>query len=448
MPSIRQNAVKAILWTLLGYGGSQVLRFGANLLLTRLLIPEMFGLMSLVNTFIIGLNLFSDVGIAPSIIRSPRGEEPEFLNTAWTIQVLRGFLLWIVCLIITMPIANFYGEAQLLWILPIVANATIFQGFNSTVMILLNRKLTLGKLTVYDFIVQIISLSITIYLAKKYQSIWALIIGNLVASLLSMIKSHILVPEQKNQFAWDQDAAKEIFSFGKWIFLSTAMMFLASQSDRLMLGKLFPLEMLGVYTIAFTFADLPKQITQKVSGEVVFPLIARSIGLERKELRRKILEKRWPMLLGLILIVMGLSCFGDLIVFSLYDQRYHAASWMLPILALGLWPLILASTIEKSLLAIGKPVYGSISSFCKFIYMLIGIPIGFNLAGILGVIIVIAANDIPGYIVTIYGLQKEGLSCFKQDTKASIILIILIILALIIRYMQGWGFPLDKLWHN
>ncbi|MFM6205833.1 oligosaccharide flippase family protein, partial [Planktothrix sp.] len=90
MTSLSKKAIQGTIWTLFGYGGSQVLRFGGNLILTRLLVPELFGLMALVNTFITGLNLFSDVGIRPSIIRSQRGDDPEFLNTAWTIQVFRG----------------------------------------------------------------------------------------------------------------------------------------------------------------------------------------------------------------------------------------------------------------------------------------------------------------------------------------------------------------------
>ena len=89
--SLKKQAVRGTIWTVFGYGSSQVLRFGGNLILTRLLVPDLFGLMALVQIFIRGLSLFSDIGIRPSIIRSDRGDDPIFLNTAWTIQVIRGF---------------------------------------------------------------------------------------------------------------------------------------------------------------------------------------------------------------------------------------------------------------------------------------------------------------------------------------------------------------------
>jgi len=75
------RAVSGSFATLAGSGVSQLLRFLSNLALTRLLAPEAFGLMTLVTTFMQGLRMFSDLGIGPSVIQSPRGEEPTFLQT-------------------------------------------------------------------------------------------------------------------------------------------------------------------------------------------------------------------------------------------------------------------------------------------------------------------------------------------------------------------------------
>ncbi len=92
--SLRGLALRGSIWTLGGYGASQVLRLAGNLVLARLLFPEAFGLSALVGVFMVGLAMFSDVGIGPSVIRSHRGDDADFLNTAWTIQVIRGLVLW------------------------------------------------------------------------------------------------------------------------------------------------------------------------------------------------------------------------------------------------------------------------------------------------------------------------------------------------------------------
>ena len=68
-----------------------------NLALTRILVPELFGIMMIVNTVRTGIELLSDIGIAQSVIRSSRGEQPVFYNTAWTLQVARGAALFLLC---------------------------------------------------------------------------------------------------------------------------------------------------------------------------------------------------------------------------------------------------------------------------------------------------------------------------------------------------------------
>lgn len=432
------------MWTLIGYGGSQVLRLGSNLILTRLLVPELFGLMALVNTFITGLNLFSDIGINPSIVRSERGEDPDFLNTAWTLQVIRGFGLWIGCWLIAFPVSQFYDEPKLIWLITIVGFNTILSGFNSTSLAVLNRKIEIGKLTLIEITTQITSLTVMIIWAFFQPTIWALVIGTLMSNIVKLSWSHYISPIH-HRFTWNQDCLKELVTFGRWIFISTAMTFLASQADRLILGKLVSIEMLGVYTIALTFADIPKQVAGKVSDKIIFPLISQNIFLPRKQLKAKILDKRFYLLLISAILIAILFSFGDVLINILYDERYISASWMLPFLALGLWPLILSLTIDKILFALGNPKFVSLGNIVKFIYMIVLLPWMIKTYGILGGIIVIAFNDIPFYLVVTYGLYKENFVSLLQDLKTTIILIMLSLILSLGRFIFGFGFSLSTI---
>jgi O-antigen/teichoic acid export membrane protein len=435
--SLKKLAISGTIWTLIGYGSSQVLRLGSNLILTRLLVPEVFGLMSLVNTFIMGLNLFSDVGISPSIIQNPRGEEPEFYNTAWTLQVIRGFGIWIACIIIAYPVSVFYETPQLKWLIPILGLNSIASGFQSTSLPLLSKRVKVSVSTLFQIGVQLIFLTVMILLVWFYRSIWSIVIASIISQILSTIVGHQLMPEIKNRFTWNRESLKELFSFGKWIFISTAITFLAMQSDRLILGRLFPIEILGIYTIAFTFSDIPIEVINRINGSVVFPLVSQLSDLSRQELRRKIIEQRkFVLIIGITLVVL-LTCFGDLLVLNLYDERYKEAAWMLQILALGVWPNLLAVTMRSVQLGIGKPMYGAYGYLLKFIYMVIMLPLITNIMGIFGAILVIAFNDIPFYLAVQYGLWKEQLLMIKQDLWATLFLIFLISVILLIRYYLG-----------
>jgi O-antigen/teichoic acid export membrane protein len=447
-PSIKKLAIHGAVWTIASYGASQVLRFGSNLVLTRLLFPELFGLMSLVYVFINGLHLFSDLGISTNVIQNKRGDDPLFLNTSWTLQIIRGVGLWLCCLLIAFPASQFYNEPKLLWLIPLVGFNTIIAGFNSTSLFTLNRHLSIKELAIFEFAGQVVSIGVMLIWAWFNKTIWALVIGGLVSALFQLIWSHRLNTVAPNRFAWDRDAVKELVFFGKWIFLSTALTFLATQADRLILGRLFSFEMLGIYGVAFALSDIPRQLILAVSGKVIFPSYSKLVGLPRSEFRTKILRNRGRILLVVAVGLAGLVSFGDLLILGLYDNRYVAATWMLPLLALGTWPVMLTQTIDPVLFAIGQPRYIAVGCFFGFLCFAIGIPLGFSLWGPFGSVAAVAFSNVPTWGVITYALWRERLAVTKQDAIVTGAFLLVLSILLVGRMAVGLGTPLNMLFQS
>lgn len=445
MTSIKQLAIRGTLWTVASYGASQILRFGSNLVLTRLLSPELFGLMALVSVFIVGLNLFSDIGLGPSIIQNRRGDDPKFLNTAWTLQVIRSFLIWCCCFVIAWPAAQLYSEPQLLWLIPAVGFGSIISGFNSTAIFTLNRHMAIRQVVIFQLVGQVISISIMLIWAWISPTIWALVGGGLASALFSMAWSHWLIPGSKNRFAWDKEAAVDLYSFGKWIFISTAITFLAEQTDRLILGKLVSFQLLGVYGVAFALSDIPRQVLLAVSNKVFFPAFSKLADLPREDFRAKILKNRKLLLLAMAIGLVFLVSFGDWIILALYDKRYKEAAWMLPLLAFGIWPRVMTQTIDQALFALGKANYPSYGCLFKFLFMIIGLPLGYHLMGLPGAIFVVALNDVPFYLAICYGLHREKLSVFRQDVQMTLLFLGMTGVVIAGRMALGYGHPLNGL---
>ena len=333
------------------------------------------------------------------------------------------------------PIANYYEEPRLNLLIPVVGLNTIISGFNSTNLFTLTKKVALAKLVKVDLITQIIGLLVMIIGSWLTHSIWALVAGGLVGTSLKMLISHRLIPGFSNHFAWDKQALEEILRFGKWIFVSTAMAFLASQSDRLVLGKLLSFSMLGVYTIAYTFADLPRQVIKKIGMQVIFPLVSKQIEIPRPNLKAKIAPKRKLMLLGCAILLALSVSFGDLLIIALYDERYISATWMMPILSLGVWPYLLFITINPILLSFGRSVYPAIGNFTSFLIIAFGVPLVFSFTGTLGAIIVIALSDFPVYGIISYGAWQEKILFLKDDIQLTMMFIGLIIILCFLRFL-------------
>ncbi|MEG4840948.1 oligosaccharide flippase family protein [Microcoleus sp. B9-D4] len=445
MSSQKKLAIKGAAWTIASYGSSQIIRFCSNLILTRLLVPELFGLMGLAYVFITGLHLFSDIGLGPSIIQNKRGEDREFLNTAWTLQVIRSFFIFICLIIITYPVASFYGDPRLRWLIPIIGINSLIGGFKSTATSSLERKMAVKKVVIFQLGIQIVSTTVMIVWAWFDRSIWAILAGGLSGALIELVWSHFLIPGNSNRFAWDKEAAKEIFSYGKWIFLSTALFFLCSQADRLILGKIFTLTMLGIYGIAFTLGDMPRQVIIALSGRVIFPSISMLAELPREELRAKILNNRKLILIPLAVGLAIFVNFGDQLILILYRKEYAAASWMMPILALGMWHTTLSSMMGGCLLAVGKSQYAAMGNLLTFVNLCISIPLGYHLKGNLGAVIAVALGDLPTYAVINYGLWREGLTCFWQDIQLTAMFVGVLASLLWCRVTFGLGLPIDKI---
>lgn len=445
MSSEKKLAIKGAFWTIASYGSSQIIRFGSNLILTHLLLPELFGLVALAYVFIVGVHLFSDIGLGPSIIQNKRGEDPEFVNTAWTMQIIRSLFIWLCLMSITWPVATFYQEPRLLWLIPAIGLNTLIGGFNSTAIYTLNRKMAVKKIVIFELCTQILSTTVMIVWACLNPSIWAIVAGGFTSSLSELIGSHFLIRDRSNRFAWDRQAVKEIFSYGKWIFLSTLLSFLCSQADRLILGKIFSLTLLGIYGIAFTLGDMPRQVMIAIGSKVIFPSISMLAELPRKELRAKILKNRNLILIPLAIGLAIFVTYGDRFILTLYRTEYMAASWMMPILALGIWHTTLHNLMGSCLLALGKSQYGAMGNLATFLSISIGIPVGYHFLGNLGAVIAVAVGDIPTYFVTSYGLWKEGIPCFWEDMKLTSLFLAVLATLLLCRFYLGGGLPIDKL---
>lgn len=434
------------LWTIAAFGSQQVLRFGGNIVLTRLLVPEFFGLMALVNSMRIGLELFSDVGISHNIVHSPRGDDPKFLNTAWSLQIIRGVMLWMACWAIARPLADFYDSPQLVALVPVVCSTMLLAGMSSTKRYLLNRRMSLGKVTALELSQQLVSLVAMIAWAVFHPSVWALVAGSVAGGIYKLLSTHFLIPGRPDRLGWDSSAVREIVSFGKWVFIASIAMFLAEQTDRFFLGKLLSLETLGVFTIAFTLAEIPKRILKRIGTAVIFPLVSRRSQMPRQQLRQVFLAKRQFVLAGVMVLLLLLVGGGDVLVSFLYDDRYRAATWALPILALGAWLSALYCTSSPCLLGIGKPYYNALSNGARFIAILVGIPVGFHAFGQVGAIVAIALSDVPTYLTNQRGLWKEQLSTIRQDLAFTLMFAVLLALVLVLRFAWWGSLPIDALW--
>lgn len=228
-------------------------------------------------------------------------------------------------------------------------------------------------------------------------------------------------------------------STSRRIFTSTALAFFSAHIALLILWDLFSLKLLGVYVIALTLSILPRQVVA-TRHRVMFPAGSQCLDQHRPT-RAKMLAYRRPLLLifsGWVALMVG---GGDLLVQFLYDDRYRAAAWMLPILALGVWPRLLAHTSEPYLVD-RHITYGHCVCLA---FTAVGIGFGFMTLGTPGTIIGVALSNLSYYLAGNIGSTRAGFNSWGQDFMATALLLGLLILTLWVRFILKMGSPLDAL---
>ena len=274
MSSFDRGILKGVGWTVGAFVLSQLLRLVTIVIMARFLSPELFGIMAIVNSLRTGVDLVSDVGISQNIIHNKNADDPRFYNTAWTLQLIRGFVLWVACSLAAVPLAHFFDAPTLAFVLPVAAFYFVILGFSSVSIFLLQRRLQLGRLNIFDIVVEFVSASAHLLFSYLSPTIWALVFGGLVSAGAKTVGSYFVLRNMRQSLYVSKAYVLQIFSFGKWIFIATLLYFLSSNFDRLFLGKAAPLAILGVYGIARSLSDPIGALVVRICSYVVFPVMA------------------------------------------------------------------------------------------------------------------------------------------------------------------------------
>jgi len=399
---LKRLAIRGSIWIILGFGISQIMRFGGNIVLTRWLSPEEFGIIGIVTAVLIGLEMFSDVGLRPNIIQSRRGEEPEFIRTAWTIQIIRGIILALAAIAFAWPLASINNEPLLTIVIPVAGLTAIISGFNSTWLLVYSRRMILGKLVILDLAAHFCSLITMMLWAWYYPSVWALVAGIFANRLLKVIVSHTLLAGTSMKIEWEPQSANELIRFGRWIFISTALGFMVARLDIFVFGSIAGMSMLGIYLLAKNLSCLTVEPLIKLASTILLPMYSRIIEQDPDVLRSQTFKSRSMLLLLFLPPLWAVVLWGDQLIGILYDDRYQDAGWMLKILATGMISASIISTITPVLLAVGDSFRNLINTTNRFILQILGMVIGSYYAGTTGFMIGISAAEFLCYPLLVY----------------------------------------------
>lgn len=427
--TLRQRVLHSGSWTLVGYGAGQALRLIGNLILTRLLFPEAFGMMAIIQIACYGMTVLVDMGLGQSIVQNKRGNDPAFVNTAWTIQILLGLLIWLGLCVFALPIASFYNEPQLAYMLPVVGFGSVISGFNSTKLYTAQRNLEAKRVTLIEFVTYVIGLACTIYLAWLTRSVWSLVWGGLITSALKTAASHWALHGIDNKFTWEHESVTHLIKFGRWIMWSSILTFVSAEGARMLIGAVLDMRQLALYTLASTMSLMFWQAILQLASRVFFPAYSEVYREKPEKLSAVLFKSRLAIMLPSWFLAVLFVFLGTLLMGFLYDQRYVDSGPMLELLAAGTLVGHVWGSYMGVLLAMGRVATMTMLTAAQIAIQFGGMLLGYHFGGGMGLVAGVAAANWVMYPVQAIVMIRNGLWQPRLDLPLLVASILIVVLA-------------------
>ena len=236
--------------------GGLAIRLGSSLVLSRLLSPEAYGILSPALAVLLTLEWFCDLGIRPSLIRHPDGGTFAFLNAGWWIDVARSVCMGFVVLALAWPLAEFLKLPELAAVLATFSLYPIVQALRSPGLINLRRELNYRAIVANELVQTIAGTAVTLVVAWFHPTVWAMVAGMFAGTAAGVLHSYMLCPVCPS-FRWDKLVARQILHGSRSIFINTLLMAIWLNSERIFgLRFLFQSRRWGFYAIALNLAGV------------------------------------------------------------------------------------------------------------------------------------------------------------------------------------------------
>jgi O-antigen/teichoic acid export membrane protein len=422
-------------WVFSAFLVSQLVRFAGTLVMSKLLFPEAFGKMALVQSVYLGVQLLSDMGINQAIIQNKSSNQALFLRVAFTMQCMRGLVLAVVLLILAHPAAQFYNAPEIQDYLSVMAFAATLLGLTSTKVALAHRRLTVKPIILLELGAQILGVLSMIFIAGIYNSPWALVLGNVITTFVSVLFGHLFLKGDRDSFALNRSIAKDLLHFGGWSTAATAVTFLGGEGRYLIGGKLISAADLGFLTQSTALAFIGWISIQQVVNRVLLPTYAMVLRTDETMFLSTLNRARWIQL-SLGLLTCGLLVVtAPNIVAHLYDSRYAMVGSLIQLQCVGLSCALASNSYAGVLTVMGKLQGHTLMVTFQALLVLSAVTIGGGLFGVMGIVCAVAISNLIYMLVVFIVFHRLKLSNARIEFVG---LIATVLLALYVWQFGTW----------
>jgi O-antigen/teichoic acid export membrane protein len=364
----------------------ELTRFVRSLVLARILVPEDFGLYGMALTIVAALSALTTLGLERTIVAGKfetRSKLEAHLNTVWSAELIRCFTITLLVAASAIPMARFYGQAQLKFIIPVLGLTSLVGGFQNIGLVLLRKEISFARIFWGELATNLGGFALTISLAVVLRNVWALVFGLLLTAIIGTMLSYVFHPHRP-RLAFEKNALRTALRFGKFTLVIAIASYVGTMADNVMIGRLLGTNALGNYSLAYNIASAPISVVVFALGTVLIPAYAEISEQQTQRLELAFIKVFTISSLILLTITVPLFLLSREVVQLLFGSRWTSAGGVLPILALIIPMRGLTFIAGTVFFAVNKPkqvAIGKVLEAVVFLALLYPFIAAFGLAG-------------------------------------------------------------------
>lgn len=267
--SFRRRISRGGAWVFSGRVVQQVLFLVRTVVLARLLSPNDFGLFGIALLTLSVLDTFSKTGFQQALIQK-KGDIRPYLDSGWTVSVIRGLLLYSALFFLAPCAAAFFNAPAATLIIRVMSLSVLLQGFTNIGIVYFQKELEFDKRFVYELSGVLADFVVALTAALLFRSVWAFVLGLLAGNAVRCIASYAM-HSFRPRLSFHLGKVRRLWGYGRWIFGTHIVTFLFNQGDDAFLGKVLGVMTLGFYQMAYRIGQVPATEFAKVISEITFP---------------------------------------------------------------------------------------------------------------------------------------------------------------------------------
>ncbi|MBN2513019.1 MAG: oligosaccharide flippase family protein [Sedimentisphaerales bacterium] len=377
-----------------------------TIIIANVLFVEDFGIMSAAFLLMTFLAVLSETGYNLALIQK-KGHIHGYLDTAWTVGLIRSVLLCLIFYAVTPYFVSIgiKDESQrelAVHVMRVMGCGFLFQGFSNIGILFFTRTINFRPLTYVKIAETLIDCTVSLVWLYLYRNVWAYVAGWIAAGAFGCVMGYVIC-DYRPKLKLDFSKAKELWQFGKWVYLMSILGFILTFGDQVIVWGVLGIGSIALYYQASRYATLLFSEITTIVGQVMFP----AFSMLQDDIVR--LREAYLKLVGLVSFVaaplsIGIILLGPVFVRLVLKQEYHAMTPVLQILALRGLFLAIGGTRGPLFNAIGKPQANRYNTLLRIVIYAVGLYPLTRLYGITGIaltmlIINVVVNPLDFHLV-------------------------------------------------